>query len=134
MTLELVDRVQVIRLNRPEKKNALTQDMYAAMGDAIAAADTNPEIQIAYSEDENYYQFQVKDNGIGINPDFKNRIFVIFQRLHARTEYDGTGIGLAICQKIVQRLGGKIWVESELGNGATFFFTLPKQSFEAQEI
>lgn len=89
-------------------------------------ADTPSEIFISCTEKEGFYEFAVKDNGIGINPEFKNRIFIIFQRLHARTEYEGTGIGLAICQKIVQRLGGKIWVESELGEGAVFYFTLPK--------
>ncbi len=93
-------------------------------------AEAQPEIEIACIEKADLFEFSIKDNGIGIAPEFKKRIFVIFQRLHARTEYEGTGIGLAICQKIVQRLGGKIWVDSESGKGATFYFTLPKKGNE----
>ena len=88
--------------------------------------DTIPEITIRSEETENEYVISIKDNGIGIKEEYKERIFVIFQRLHARTDYEGTGIGLAICHKIMQRMGGKIWVESEYGKGSTFFFTFPK--------
>jgi light-regulated signal transduction histidine kinase (bacteriophytochrome) len=84
-----------------------------------------PHVEIEARRAHQEWIFSVKDNGIGIDPQYAKQVFGIFKRLHSSESYSGTGIGLAICQKIVERYGGRIWVESELGKGAAFFFTLP---------
>ncbi|MBC6419996.1 MAG: GHKL domain-containing protein, partial [Prochloron sp. SP5CPC1] len=86
----------------------------------------SPTITISVKPEGEQWCFSIQDNGIGIKPENFNRIFGIFQRLETETEYPGTGIGLASCKKIVQRHGGRIWVESELGVGTVFYFTLGK--------
>ena len=96
------------------------------IGNALKFRDGQPPIvRIEALRDGGFWQISVSDNGIGIEPEYAERIFLIFQRLHARDAYGGTGIGLALCRKIVEYHGGRIWLDTGLSQGACFRFTLP---------
>jgi len=104
----------------------LTQLFQNLIGNAIKfRGEEPPRVHVSAVHDDHRWTLSVTDNGIGIDPQYADRIFVIFQRLHTREAYPGTGIGLALCKTIAERHGGRIWVESEVGKGATFSFTLP---------
>lgn len=106
-------------------KQLLIQLFQNLIGNAIKyRSQDDPQIHISALKEKDQYLFSVNDNGIGMDSEHINRIFTIFQRLHRNDEYEGTGIGLAIAQKIVYQHGGQIWAESELGNGSTFYFTI----------
>ncbi|HJY07398.1 MAG TPA: ATP-binding protein, partial [Bryobacteraceae bacterium] len=106
----------------------LEQVFQNLIGNAIRyRASTPPRIHVAAVQRGTEWLFSVQDNGIGIDPQYKEQIFGIFKRLHSTSEYPGTGMGLAICERIIQRSGGRIWVESEVGQGSTFFFTIPRR-------
>jgi len=89
-------------------------------------SDKSPEIRISVTDQNKFWQFTVRDNGLGFDMKHQERIFVIFQRLHTREKYPGSGIGLAICKKIVERHQGRMWVDSLPGQGTAFHFTIPK--------
>jgi PAS domain S-box-containing protein len=106
----------------------MTQLLQNLIGNAIKFhGPRRPEVHLTARRKDDCWVFSVADNGIGIEPQYYDRIFLIFQRLHTRSQYKGTGIGLAVCKKIVERHGGKLWVESRFGEGSTFFFTLPER-------
>jgi len=119
-TLE-IDELPSVKANRLH----MVQLFQNLIGNSIKfRSDRTPVIKVTAKKQADHYLFSVEDNGIGIKKEYSTKIFEIFQRLHSMQHYPGTGIGLAICLKIVQRFGGEIWMESEYGKGTTFFFTI----------
>jgi chemotaxis family two-component system sensor kinase Cph1 len=133
-----------LRASLSERRAAVTHDpLPTVMGDAgrlsqvfqnlignalkFAKPGEAPAVHVGVARREQDWIFSVRDNGIGFEPEYAERIFIIFQRLHQIGAYPGTGIGLAICKRIVEAHGGRIWAESEMGVGSTFFFTLSAQ-------
>jgi light-regulated signal transduction histidine kinase (bacteriophytochrome) len=141
---ELVSDFKQLRRNLMEEKQAtltfknlptlvtyravVTQIIHCLLDNALKYTKKGipVEVKISAVENKKEWKFSVKDNGIGIEPQFYSKIFAIFQRLHNKEEYAGTGIGLSIAKRHVEFLGGEIWLKSELGKGTVFYFTVPK--------
>ena len=136
------DAITILAATIPENRATVTYDpLPMVMADAtqlrqvfsnlignaikFKKPDVPPEIHISADKRDGMVQFSVADNGIGIEPQYFDRIFIIFQRLHGMETYEGTGIGLALVKRIIDRHGGTIRVESEIGRGSTFLFTIP---------
>lgn len=123
----LTDPAQLMRIFQNLIGNAIKfQDESPPEIHVSAERLDNSALRTPHSELDKGWIFSVRDNGLGIAPEFQERIFIIFQRLHGQEKYAGTGIGLAICKKIVERHGGRMWVKSEPGTGSTFYFTIPE--------
>jgi PAS domain S-box-containing protein len=116
------DSLPVIAADRTQ----MTQVFQNLIGNALKfRSERTPAIAVSAMRENDSWVFRIEDNGIGIEPQYFDRIFIIFQRLHSREQYDGTGIGLAVVKKIIERHSGRIWVESTCGKGSTFYFTIP---------
>ena len=112
----MADRTQLVQLFQNLIGNALK-----------FCKDPAPRVRVEAAHEAGWWRFSVTDNGIGIEPEYRAQLFVIFKRLHTRREYPGTGIGLAVCKRIVERHGGQIGIESAPGGGTVFWFTLPEE-------
>jgi light-regulated signal transduction histidine kinase (bacteriophytochrome) len=119
----IADRLPTVLADETQMKQVLLN----LISNAIKFRSSEPlKVKVSSLKHGNEFVFAVRDNGIGIDPKYYDNLFKMFQRLHTKDEYPGTGIGLAISKKVVERHGGRIWVESEEGEGSTFFFSLPR--------
>jgi light-regulated signal transduction histidine kinase (bacteriophytochrome) len=125
-----VDKLPTLYVRRVWKRQLFTN----LISNALKFNESKtPKIEVLYEERENDHLFKVQDNGIGIEEKYLERIFNLFERAPTDKKYEGTGAGLAICKKIVEQFGGKIWVESTPSKGSTFFFTIPKELKQTKE-
>jgi light-regulated signal transduction histidine kinase (bacteriophytochrome) len=116
-------------------ESQIRQLLQNLIGNAIKFRGAEPpRVHVAARRDGDAWRFTVRDNGIGIDPEFAERVFVIFQRLHGRRAYPGTGVGLAICKRIVERHGGRIWIEPGAGGGTTLCFQIPTDRVEDDDV
>ncbi|WP_224449932.1 sensor histidine kinase [Haloprofundus salilacus] len=116
-------------------RKQLAQVFQNLISNAIEYCDEDPpQIEIGAERNDGEWELRVTDNGIGMRPEQTEAIFDIFQRFHTQDEYPGTGIGLSLCEKIVERHGGEIWVESEPDEGSTFYFTIPTTEGDCRSI
>lgn len=138
LSLKIKERKAVVKSDRlpivNADRNQMIQLFQNLISNSIKFSRDTPEIYISSKSEKGQNIISVRDNGIGIDPVYFDRIFKIFKRLHQRDEFEGTGVGLAICKRIVERHGGKIWVESGPGKGSTFFFSLPRVGTRSQRI
>jgi len=131
--LKVQENIPVVRCDRIK----MTEVFFNLINNAIKFSSKNnkeaPRVEVGYAGENEFHKFYVKDNGIGIDPQFHQKIFEIFRRLHTSLEYEGSGAGLSIVKKVIDDHGGRIWIESEAGKGAAFYFTIPKDLKEKKK-
>jgi signal transduction histidine kinase len=131
--LKIADNLPVVRCDRIKMEEVFFNLINNAIKFSSKNKDTNPRVEIGYADKNDTHEFYVKDNGIGIDKKYHQEVFGIFKRLHKQDEYEGTGAGLSICKRIIDDHKGSIWIDSEPGQGATFYITLPKIAGEEKQ-
>ena len=126
MDLKIQEKLPIVKCDRIKIAEVFLNLVNNAIKFSSKNNKKNPKVEVGYIEEDKFHKFYVKDNGIGIDPKDHQRIFKMFRRLRQIEDDEGTGMGLAIVDRIVKSHGGKVWVESEKGKGATFHFSLPK--------